>query len=85
MATISVRGLKPELLSKLKQQARSEGIGLSTLVVRLLQVRSGATQESAARGFVDLEALAGTWNAPQAQAFERATAPFSQVDSLLWK
>jgi hypothetical protein len=86
MTTISVRGLSPELLSKLRQQARSEGIGLNSLVLRLLRDRSGALPKPlAARRFVDVDALAGTWNAQQAQAFERATAPFSQVDRLLWK
>jgi hypothetical protein len=87
MTTINVRGLSKELLSKLKQQARSEGSSLSRLVVRLLQDHAGTepTTSFGARRFVDLDALADTWNAQQVDAFERAIVPFSQVDPLLWK
>lgn len=33
----------------------------------------------------DLDALAGTWSAGDAQAFNNAVAPFEQIDDALWR
>ncbi len=86
MATVSIRGLDDKALKRLKRQAQREGSSLNSLVVRLLQDDgANATAKSSLQRFDDLDALVGTWNAQQAQTFERATAAFSDVDPALWK
>jgi hypothetical protein len=86
MATMSIRGVDEQVLARLKHQAEQDGSSLNSLVVRLLQGDTDSTQKpSALKKFDDLDALAGTWSSPQARAFERATAPFSEVDPALWK
>ncbi|MGH8254671.1 MAG: hypothetical protein ACRET0_00450 [Steroidobacteraceae bacterium] len=51
-----------------------------------MQQDSGTqTKSTALPEFDDLDALAGTWTRRQAQAFERDTAAFSEVDSTAWK
>ncbi len=83
MASMSIRGLDDQALSRLKSQAEQEGSSLNSLVLRLLQGTD--RQPSALRKFDDLDALAGTWSKQEAQAFERNTAAFSEVDATLWK
>lgn len=83
MASMSIRGLDDQALARLKSQAEQEGSSLNSLVLRLLQGTD--RQPSALRKFDDLDALAGTWSKQEAQAFERNTAAFSEVDATLWK
>jgi len=80
MAAISVRGLDDGQLEALKEQARRQGISLNRLVLERLSGqanRGGHTHD-------DLDALAGTWSAQEAQDFEAAIAPLEQVDPELW-
>lgn len=86
MATMSIRGLDDKVLSRLKRQAQREGASVNSLVLRILH-DEGATRPSASRlqPRRDLSALAGTWTAREAREFERATAPFREVDPELWK
>lgn len=84
MATMSIRGLDDQALSRLKRQAKQEGSSLNSLVLRLLQGTGTSIQSSALKKFDDLNALAGTWSAEEAQAFELNTAAFSEVDAALW-
>ncbi|MGH8207433.1 MAG: hypothetical protein ACRETK_11725 [Steroidobacteraceae bacterium] len=83
---MSIRGLDEKTLLHLKRRAQREGSSLNSLVVGLLQQDSGTqTKSTALQEFDDLDALAGTWTRRQAQAFERDTAAFSEVDSTAWK
>lgn len=84
MATMSIRGLDDQALSRLKIQAEQEGSSLNSLVLRLLQGTDTSIQSSALKKFDDLDALAGTWSEEEAQAFERNTAAFAEVDATLW-
>lgn len=85
MATMSIRGLDDKALTRLKSQAEQEGSSLNSLVLRLLQDAGTPVQLNALKKFDDLNALAGTWSAKEAHAFERNTAPFAEVDAALWK
>lgn len=84
MATMSVRGLDDQALSQLKIQAEQEGSSLNSLVLRLLQGAGTSIQSGALKKFDDLDALAGTWSEEEAQAFDRNTAAFAEVDAALW-
>lgn len=85
MAGMSIRGLNDQALARLKSQAEQEGSSLNTLVLRLLQGKGADRPSGALQKFDDLDALAGTWSKQEAQAFERNTAAFSEVDAALWK
>ncbi|TAN49687.1 MAG: hypothetical protein EPN21_11025 [Methylococcaceae bacterium] len=85
MANMSIRGLDDQVLVRLKIQAEQEGSSLNSLVLHLLQgQKSAAIPSSALKKFDDLDALAGTWSEEEAQAFERNTAAFAEVDAALW-
>lgn len=84
--TISIRGVDDKALARLKQQALREGSSFNAVAVRILEQGAGIRAAGkSARTFDDLDALAGTWKAADAQAFERATAAFAEVDESLWK
>jgi len=84
MASMSIRGLDDQVLIRLKNQAAQEGSSLNSLALRLLQGAGAAIQPDALKKFDDLDALAGTWSDEEAQAFERNTAAFVEVDAALW-
>ena len=85
MATMSIRGLDDNALTRLKSQAEQEGSSLNSLVLRILQNTGSPVQSNALKKFDDLNTLAGTWSAKEAQAFERNTAAFAEIDAALWK
>ncbi len=86
MASMSIRGLDDQTLSRLKHQAEEEGSSLNSLVLRLLQDRGTDNLAGGSlRKFDDLDALAGTWSDAEAQDFERNTAAFAEVDAALWR
>ena len=85
MATMSIRGLDDNALTKLKSQAEQEGSSLNGLVLRLLQNTGNPVQLNALRKFDDLDALAGTWSTKESHDFEHNTAAFAEVDAALWK
>ena len=84
MATMSIRGLDDQALTRLKIQAKQEGSSLNGLVLRLLQGTGTSIQSSALKKFDDLNALAGTWSDEEGQDFARNTAAFAEVDAALW-
>lgn len=86
MANLSIRGLDAQALAELKSRAAKEDASVNTLVLRLIEQGLGHRRaKSAARRHDDLDALAGSWSKGDAAAFERATAPFDEVDAKLWK
>ncbi|MBK8119071.1 MAG: hypothetical protein IPK39_07535 [Sulfuritalea sp.] len=86
MASMSIRGLDDQVLARLKLQAEQESCSLNSLVLRLLHGTGTGTafQLAALKKFDDLDALAGTWSDQEAEAFERNTAAFAEVDAALW-
>lgn len=86
MAVISIRGLDDKAVFRLKKQAQQEGSSLNSLVVKVLETVAGVRfADKVNERFDDLDALQGTWSERDADAFESATADFSQVDQTLWK
>jgi plasmid stability protein len=86
MTNLSIRGLDDKALAELKARAAREDASVNTLVVRLIEQALGHQRaKPALRRHDDLDALAGSWRKNEAAAFERATAPFGEVDPQLWK
>lgn len=86
MANLSIRGLDAKALAELKSRAAKEDASVNTLVLRLIEQGLGHRRvKPALRRHDDLDALAGSWRKSEAAAFERAIAPFGEVDAKLWK
>jgi len=86
MTNLSIRGLDAKALAELKARAAREDASVNSLVLRLIEQGLGHRRaKPVRRRHDDLDALAGSWNAEEGVDFERATAPFSEVDPQLWK
>jgi plasmid stability protein len=86
MANLSVRGLDAKALAELKNRAAKEDSSVNTLVLRVIEQGLGHRRaKPALRRHDDLDALAGSWRKVDGVAFERATAPFGDIDTQLWK
>ncbi len=86
MKNLSIRGLDDKTHAALERRAANEESSVNALVVRLIEQGLGRRRAKAVlTRHDDLDALAGTWRKQDANAFERATAPFSKVDHELWK
>jgi hypothetical protein len=85
MTTLSIRGLGAQALAELKKRAALEDASVNALVLKLIDQGLGLQPaKPALRRHPDLDALAGSWGAPQAAEFEAATQAFRQVDPALW-
>jgi hypothetical protein len=86
MSNLSVRGLEPETLAPLKALATREGSSVNALVLRLIERGLGRDSAKPARRLHDdLDALAGSWTAEEAPAFDASTGDFEATDPELWK
>ncbi len=86
MTNLSIRGLDIRAFTELKSRAAREDVSVNTLVLRLIEQGLGLkrTKPALAR-HDDLDALAGSWGAEDGAEFERATAPFAEIEDGLWK
>lgn len=80
MPDLSLRGLDDATLARIKSVARRRGVSVNRLLLETLRLQY-AKRESA---FDDLDALAGAWSKADAEAFDAAVAPFSEIDAALW-
>ena len=81
MKTLTVRDVPPEVAEALEREKRRRGESLNRTVIELLSQGLGVgTARSNGLGH-----LAGTWTEEEFQEFERAIAPFEEIDDELWR
>ena len=85
MRQISIRNVDPRTAARLKRNAERRGQSLNRYLQSLLRQGAAGEEPHVRASHDDLDALAGTWTAAQVKAFERAIAPFSEVDEALWR
>ena len=86
MNNLSIRGLDDKALAALKRRAAQQQASVNTLVLQFIEQGLGLRRaKPVLTRHDDLDALAGSWGARDAAAFERATAAFGKVDAGLWK
>ena len=82
MNQITVRNIPAALESKLRTMADRLGLSLNQTVIRLLEAATGGRVDAPKR---DLSQIAARWSDREADAFDRATAPFESVDEEVWR
>jgi len=80
MPNLSLRGLDPATLARIRSVARRRRVSVNRLIVDTLREQYAAR----ASEFHDLDALAGTWSKAEAEEFDAAVAPFGEIDPALW-
>lgn len=81
----NLRGLPPELLLALKQEAENQRISVNSLILKMIEQGIGHAHEYIRPKYRDLDKLAGTWSENDAHEFSSASAPFEAIDEDLWK
>jgi plasmid stability protein len=81
MRTLTVRNLPREVAEALEREKRRRGESLNQTVIELLTQGLGVgTVRSNG-----LARLAGRWSEEEFAEFERAVAPFEEIDEELWR
>jgi plasmid stability protein len=82
MSQITVRNIPAAIEAKLRLLADQSGLSLNQTVIHLLESATGGKPAARRR---DLSAIAARWDDCEADAFDRATAPFESVDEEVWR
>jgi hypothetical protein len=82
MNQFTVRNIPASIEGKIRSLAERSGLSLNQTVIHLLETATGGKPEARRR---DLSAIAAKWDAGEADAFDRATAPFESVDEEVWR
>jgi hypothetical protein len=80
MANLSLRGLDPETLARIRSRARRLKLSVNRLIVESLQRQFAPGR----RAEDDIDRLAGTWTPEEADEFDAAVADFSKIDPEVW-
>jgi plasmid stability protein len=80
MPQLTLRDLPEPVEAHLRERARIEGRSLSKVASDLLAESLGLKE-----GRRDLGRFAGAWSAEEAEEFDRAMAPFEDVDDEVWR
>lgn len=81
MKTLTIRNVPPDLAKALSEEKRRRGESLNHTVIELLSQGLGVTGVRSN----GLASLAGRWTEEELREFERAVAPFEEVDPELWR
>jgi hypothetical protein len=84
-ANFNLRSIPPEVMRKLKMDAKKYGISMNMLILKLIENGIGYSHELKKPIYHDLDKLAGTWSAKEADAFAKNIKDFEKIDEDLWK
>ena len=83
---MSLRGLEPDLVRRLKRETDRRGLSVNQTVQVLLRESLGlGDPEDEPAVHEDLNHLAGTWSAREAREMENRLARHRRVDPDMWK
>jgi len=85
MTTMTLRGIDETLAQVLKELARSQGVSLNALALRLIREATGVDNRKRTVVHHDLDKFAGTWGKDDEEAFLKATHSLETIDEEMWK
>ncbi|MXY52732.1 MAG: hypothetical protein F4Y86_09445 [Gammaproteobacteria bacterium] len=83
MKAITVRNVPAELAESLEREKRRRGVSLNHTVLALLAEALGISKHATRSN--GLRRMAGTWTETEYREFERAVAPFDEIDDAIWR
>ena len=82
MNTMTIRNVSAEIAAALEEEKRRRGLSLNRTVLALIEESLGVNGHIRSNG---LHRLAGTWSVEAFRQFEKAVAPFGEVDTGIWR
>jgi plasmid stability protein len=85
MKTMTIRGLEPELMEKLKSNARRQDKSLNQFVIDMLKQQMGMKKEKKFTAvYHDLDHLFGRWSDKEFERIQGKIDAERKVDQELW-
>ena len=81
---ITLRNIPPDTARRIAEKATADGISLNKAVLRLLDESAGSSH-SVKKERTDFSKFGGTWDAEEADAFDRYLAESRQIDQSDWE
>ena len=86
MKTFTIRGISPELDTRLKAAAKGQSMSVNQWILKLLRESVGLEKEIRyTREYHDLDELFGSWSEEEYEEFEQSQAEFQKIDGEMWK
>lgn len=85
MTTMTIRGIDDTLAQTLKNLARSQGVSINALMLRLIREATGVDKKKRTTVYHDLDSLAGTWSQQDESEFRSTTEQFDRIDTEMWQ
>ena len=85
MKLVTLRNLPPELVRVIKRKAEEGKTSVNKTVISLLEEGVGTRIMKRKVIYHDLDSLAGSWTAKEAEAFDKALTRQRAIDPDLWK
>jgi hypothetical protein len=85
MKAITLRNIPLQVQKAIRAKAQQKRISVNKAVIELLEERIGILQARKKAIHDDLDALAGSWSAREARAFEKAIEAARRIDEGLWR
>lgn len=84
VANFNLRGISPEVMATLKVEAEKQHTSVNLLILKLIEQGIGYSHQIKRPVYHDLDRLAGTWSAKDAEEFEKTIKDFEKIDEDLW-
>ncbi|HHT9137432.1 MAG: hypothetical protein Q6358_08900 [Candidatus Brocadiales bacterium] len=85
MATMTIRGIDNEISKLLKEHAKSEGISVNALLLKMVKESLGIEKKRRTKIYHDLDHLAGTWSEKDLKEFQKNIEDFERIDNEIWR
>jgi plasmid stability protein len=86
MKTMTIRGLEPSLIDKLKENAKKHNKSLNQFVIDMLKQNMGMKKEKKFTAvYHDLDHLFGTWSDKEFEKVQGKIDSERKIDQELWK
>jgi hypothetical protein len=82
-SALTLRSIDPALRAALEAEAARLGLSLNAVTLKILRDSLGLRES--AELCHDLDALAGTWTAAEAEAFAASIQAFEEIDTAMWR
>ena len=83
---LTITQLDHSVTEWIEQEAQSTGMPIEAVARRLIyRGLEVERQQARQQRYHDLDALAGTWSAEEAEEFRHAIAELNQIDPTLWQ
>jgi hypothetical protein len=84
-SSFNLRGVSPQVMTTLKQEAKKCNISVNSLILKLIEQGIGFSGKPKRVKHHDLDFLIGNWSPRESKEFDESVKVFEKIDDELWK